>query len=65
MGVYETYAYIEVPLGTTKFILIPQDLYLYYGDYTCSEVPVGTTEIMERILLLRNLFLYESTRKYY
>ena len=42
-----------------------QNLYLYYGVYTCSEVPVGTTEITERILVLRNLFLYGSTRKYY
>ena len=42
-----------------------QNLYLYYGVYTCSEVPVGITEITERILVLRNLFLYGSTRKYY
>ena len=46
-------------------ILIPEGLYLYYGDYTCLEVPVGTTEITECILVLRNLFLYGSTCKYY
>ena len=49
---YRAYSYTEVPLGTTKFILIPYGLYLDYGDYTCLEVPVGTTEI------LQNLFLY-------
>ena len=42
-----------------------QNLYLSYGVYTCSEVPVGITEITERILDLRNLILYGSTRKYY
>ena len=42
-----------------------QNLYLYYGVYTCSEVPVGTTEITKRIPVLRNLSLYGSTRKYY
>ena len=42
-----------------------QNLYLSYGVYTCSEVPEGITEISERILDLRNLILYESTRKYY
>ena len=42
-----------------------QNLYLSYGVYTCSEVPVGITEITERILVLRNLFLYGSTLKYY
>ena len=42
-----------------------QNLYLYYRVYTCSEVPVGITEITERILVLRNLFLYGSTCKYY
>ena len=42
-----------------------QNLYLYYRVYTCSEVPVGITEITERILVLQNLFLYESTCKYY
>ena len=42
-----------------------QNLYLYYRVYTCSEVPVGITKITERILVLRNLFLYGSTRKYY
>ena len=42
-----------------------QNLYLYYGIYTCSEVPVGIIEITERILVLWNLFLYGSTCKYY
>ena len=42
-----------------------QNLYLYYGVYTCSEVPVGITEITEHILILQNLFLYGSTCKYY
>ena len=42
-----------------------QNLYLSYGVYTCSEIPVVITEITERILVLRNLFLYGSTRKYY
>ena len=42
-----------------------QNLYLYYGVYTCSEVLVGITEITERILVLQNLFLYGSTCKYY
>ena len=42
-----------------------QNLYSSYEVYTCSEVPVGITEITERILDLRNLILYESTREYY
>ena len=42
-----------------------QNLFLYHGVYTCSGVLVGITEIMERILDLRNLILYGSTRKYY
>ena len=42
-----------------------QNLYLYHEVYTCSGLPVGITEITERILDLRNLILYESTRKYY
>ena len=42
-----------------------QNLYIFYGVYTCSEVPEGITEISERILDLRNLILYGSTRKYY
>ena len=35
-----------------------QNLYLSYGVYTCSGVPVGITEIKELILDLRNLILY-------
>ena len=42
-----------------------QNLYLYYRVYTCSEVPVGITEITKRILIMRNLFIYGSTCKYY
>ena len=42
-----------------------QNLYLYYVVYTCSEVPVGITEITKCILILQNLFLYGSTCKYY
>ena len=42
-----------------------QNLYLSYGVYTCSEIPVDITEITERILDLRNLILYGSTREYY
>ena len=42
-----------------------QNLYLSYGVYTCSEIPVDITEITERILVLQDLFLYGSTRKYY
>ena len=42
-----------------------QNLYLFYGVYTCSEVAEGITEITERILDLRNLIFYGSTRKYY
>ena len=54
--------YTEVPVGTTGLILILQDLYLFYR--------YGSTrryyrDITERILVLQNLFLYESTRKYY
>ena len=45
--------YMEVPIGTTGLILILQNLYLfyrygstrrYYRDFTCTKVPVGTTE---------------------
>ena len=42
-----------------------QNLYLSYGVYTRSKVPVGITEFTERILDLRNLILYGNTRKYY
>ena len=71
---YRAYSYAELilitdlcsfgtPVGVKELILIQR--YLYYGVYTCSEVPVGITEITERILVLRNLFLYGSTCKYY
>ena len=42
-----------------------QHLYLYYRVYTCSEVPVGITEITKCILIWQNLSLYGSTCKYY
>ena len=42
-----------------------QNLYLSYGVYTRSKVPVGIIELTERILDLRNLILYGNTRKYY
>ena len=38
------------PVGVTELIL-------NYGVYTCSEIPVGITEITERILVLQSLFL--------
>ena len=34
-----------------------QNLFLKYGVYTCSEIPVGITEITERMLVLQNLFM--------
>ena len=40
-------------------------MYLYYGVYTGSEIPVGIAEITERVQVLQNLFLYGSTCKYY
>ena len=49
-----------------------QNLCLYKGTYTRTDTylhlrsPVGVSrDITERILVLRNLFLYGSTRKYY
>ena len=45
------------PVGVTELMLMLRSL-------TYSEVPIGTTEITERILVLRNLFLCESTRRY-
>ena len=62
---------IQRYLNTYRYLYLSQisyrslkNLYLYYGVYTCSEVPVGITEITERILVLWNLFLYGSTSKY-
>ena len=49
--------YTEVPICTTGLILILQKLYLfyrygstrrYYRDFTCTKVPVGTTEQIQR-----------------
>ena len=57
-----TYWYLSLSQISRRSL---QNLYLYYGVYTCSEVPVAITEITERILVLRNLFLYGSTCKYY
>ena len=60
---YRTYTYTDLclfktPVGGTELILILRSL-------TYSEVPVGTSEITERVQVLRNLFLYGSTCKYY
>ena len=59
VGVHRTYAYTEVPLGTTKIILILWSLHLFRGTRRYYR------DITERILVLRNLSLYGSTRKYY
>ena len=48
----------RTPVGVTELILILRSL-------TYSEVPVGTTEITERVQVLRSLFIYGSTCKYY
>ena len=42
--------FLETPVGVTELIL-------NYGVHTCSEIPVGITEITERILVLPSLFL--------
>ena len=66
---YRTYSYAElilitdlcafrIPVGVIELMLMLRSL-------TYSEVPVGTTEITERVQVLRNLFLYRSTCKYY
>ena len=113
---YGTYPYMEVPVSTTKLILVLRILYLYYevypgltelilvllnlflylrsytgvtehilvlrilclcyGAYSCTKVPVGTTQVHYTevpvgttglILILQNLYLfyrYGSTRRY-
>ena len=61
---YRTYAYNRLMFIQDSRRSL-QNLYLYYGVYTCSEVLVGIVEITERILILQNLFLYGSTCKYY
>ena len=38
-----------------------QNLYLLYGVYTCSEVPIGITEITERIHVFWILYMYYKT----
>ena len=49
-GYYRNYSDTEVPVGTTKLILIVfRILFLYYRAYTC---------LTDRILVLRSLFLY-------
>ena len=64
---YRTYSYAELilitdlgafrtPVGVTELML---------RSLTYSEVPVGTTEITERVQVLRNLLLDGSTCKYY
>ena len=49
--------YTEVPVGTIGLILILQNLYLfyrygstrrYYRDFTCTKVPIGTIEQIQR-----------------
>ena len=66
---YRSYSYAGLILITDIFLVgTPvgvQNLYLCYGVYTCSKVPVGITKITERVQVLRNLFLYGSTCKYY
>ena len=57
-----TYWYLYLSLISRRSL---QNLYLSYGVYTCSKVPVGITEITERILVLWNLFLYGSTCRHY
>ena len=59
VGVHITYAYTEVPLGTTKLILILRNLHLFRG------IRRYYRDMTERVRVLRNLFLYGSTRKYY
>ena len=59
VGVHRTYAYTEIPLGTTKLILILLSLHLFGGTRRYYE------DITDSILVLRNLPLYGSTRKYY
>ena len=55
VGTTEQVHYTEVPIGTTGLILILvfQILYLYYGAYSCTSN------------LIRSLFLYKSTHRYY
>ena len=61
----------------SEHILVFQILSLYYGTYTYTKVPVGTTHIHYTevpvgttglIFILQNLYLYcryRSTRRYY
>ena len=49
---YRTYAYTEVPLSTTKLILILRSLHLFGGTRRYYR------DMTERILVWRNLFLY-------
>ena len=57
-----TYCYLDLSHISRRS---SQNIYLSYGVYTCSEIPVDITEITECIMDLRNLILYGSTRKYY
>ena len=57
-----TYWYLSLSQISRRSL---QNLYLYYVVYTCSKVLVRITEITDHILVLRNLFLYGSTCKYY
>ena len=61
----------------TELILVFRILFVSYGTYTCTKVPVGTTPIhytevpvgtIGLIFILQNLYLYyryESTHRYY
>ena len=57
----------RTPVGVTELILITDlcafrtpigvtELMLMLRSITYSEVPIGTTEITERVLVLQNLF---------
>ena len=61
----------------TEHNLVLRILYLFYGAYSCTKVPVGTTHVHYTevpvgttglILILQDLYLfyrYGSTRRYY
>ena len=50
-----TYGYLYLSQISRRSL---QNLYLYYGVYTCSEVPIGTTE------RLRKVYWYCGTYSY-
>ena len=53
-----TYCYLDLSHISRRSL---QNLYLSYGVYTCSEIPVGITEITERILVIRSTYLSYRT----